>query len=316
MSNELQWPSIPHFIDVFARQYEQSDDMSFLDDIITVTEKYDGTNVAIAASGTIYGRRHRIDTPKYNSVQVDHLRQVDVQGLAKDIGMEEAKNFRLYGELMCNPKGVRQMSTAPSKNPVFGQWYCFGAMMKDGERIVLDAKLRAALEKRKIPCVPLLFQGRLRDFLRSWPILRPTLQEGVVISWERHLSKLKIPCLTTLFCFNVLSECVRKIPDAEKSKTDLLAMIHSGAMAIDDRHASKRTQPLSVFESMLESALTKYDTLDSYFVTPEKRNKITQCLIDEILGEEEAATHKPAAITKFVKKYVGHKYGKWRVAQA
>lgn len=78
----------------------------FLDEGCVASIKLDGTNVAIAEDGALYGRRLRVpdDAESYQKCDLRRLRgrQDQVQKLRTGLGLPSAVRLRLFGELVMN----------------------------------------------------------------------------------------------------------------------------------------------------------------------------------------------------------------------
>jgi hypothetical protein len=78
---------------------------------VTLSQKYDGTNVGKDEYGQLYGRNKMILEPitKYQNTNLTCVKEIDVAKLkvafAEQVGVEASmiKKFVVYGELMCNP---------------------------------------------------------------------------------------------------------------------------------------------------------------------------------------------------------------------
>ena len=109
IDNPLKWGSIE-----LMMQYLLQDDVpltvealsqKILDTPMTLTQKYDGTNLGVDEFGEIYGRNKMVPATEKNYMKVDLtcVKQIDAK-LIKDVflkavGIESVQKFVVYGEL-------------------------------------------------------------------------------------------------------------------------------------------------------------------------------------------------------------------------
>ena len=100
---------------------------------VTLSQKYDGTNVGKDEYGQLYGRNKMIleTETKYQNTDLTCVKEIDVAKLkvafAEQVGVETSiiKKFVVYGELMCNPRLYDYETNGVSKT-----FQLFGIMME------------------------------------------------------------------------------------------------------------------------------------------------------------------------------------------
>ena len=134
--NEIKWAPIQLMIQFLLGNRKGIDAKELCNQVfnvpVTLSQKYDGTNVGKDENGEMYGRNKMIG-PKESSYQKTDLKCVKAIDAAKmkesfieATGLDPAliEKFVVYGELMCNPNLYDY-----TKNGVHGSFQLFGAMV-------------------------------------------------------------------------------------------------------------------------------------------------------------------------------------------
>ena len=110
--NEFKWSSIDNLIPYFNGKKDTHERLleKVFETPVSLSQKFDGTNVGVDQEGQIFGRNKMVDKSEETYMKVDLavVRAVDVKSILEafllETMLEEAQveKFVVYGELMCN----------------------------------------------------------------------------------------------------------------------------------------------------------------------------------------------------------------------
>eukprot|EP00977_Amphora_coffeiformis_P015831 scaffold4743_cov171-Amphora_coffeaeformis.AAC.4 len=210
----------------------------------------------------------------------------------------------------------------------------WATMTPDGRKVTLrlNIKLSQLLTGHSVPCTPFLGSGPLKEVCLSLrdQLMRIEDMEGVVITASDFLVKWKTAKEDESKGHNMLvsltqeySNCVLKMChiDCEMieiltavSNRDLIAAKARGLKAqIKGKKNTTDAAPCDakILCQAYESALTKYNTLTSFFELG-RRDEVTNLLIQEIAQDLYTdGSDQMKCVCSFVKKQVGRAYGAW-----
>jgi len=385
-NNPLPWPQITHLPGYYQSLLEahilyrtdpqcdnprvrhplskqQLDELLF-EKIWFANVKYDGTNVAIAKDGSMYGRRKQIESNSYQKTDLEFLKAIDINPLFEEmIGPHQDKigRFFVYGELMIN-----QLFDYAAKG-MFKKWFGFGIcidansdengdmlreyLQEQGFRcclgydhegsskskvtVILNQKLRNLFEKNNIPVAETLFHGSLHDLILQcgdWMIAGNG--EGLVCVCTEFQKKWKIGAETQPSVFDALEVTMEKLlafDDIDPRISDAVAILFQvtkskakmGKLPTKQKKAPKSKTSLfddNQMSGAIESALSKYDSLDTYFES-NKRDEIISLVLQEVkddllpLVNEAQQDRAIKTISGAVRKHIGASFGKWKMRQ-
>ena len=203
--------------------------------------------------------------------------------------------------------------------------------------ILLNHKLRDLLKSHQIPVADSLFSdGTLYEMVTqcgTW--MKEGRGEGLVCVGPSFQRKWKIGLEAQPSVFEELQSCLETLSAWEDIDPRI---VEAGQVMMDVKKSSLmmgkhvepkkkkkskvKTAPASVFdasqlEAAIDSALTKYDSLETFFAE-DRMKEISTLVIGEAehdlmpLTTEENAANAKKEICDAVRKFIGRKYGQWK----